>query len=138
MAATAYAALVSLMNIITRYQHPTCPVSFDKLQMQTLLEKAGVLVEFLENYYSETRNKGSTIQNLERRMTIAANAAEAIIECSYVDRLLKRKEMEFYPDMQEAVVDLNQIIQQTVDFGVKKHKRDPQVLFLSFFFTSHF
>lgn len=129
MGATAYAGLVSLMNVITRYQHPTCPVSFNKLQMQTLLDKVGVLVEFLENYFhpNKTRTKGS-IEVLETNMISAAYAAEDTIESSYVNRVLQRESLDLYPDLHEAIQNMDQIIQQTMCVGVKKHKKNKQVL----------
>lgn len=126
MAATAYAAVVSLMNVVNRFQHPACPVSFDRLQMQTILEKVSELVDFLENYYSETRSKGS-LDGLERKMTSAAHAAEDIIESSYVHRFLQKKRLDMWPDLQEAIEEMEQIIQQTEEVGAKKYKKDHQV-----------
>ncbi|XP_012848186.1 PREDICTED: putative late blight resistance protein homolog R1B-17 [Erythranthe guttata] len=82
----AYAALVSVLTIIDQIQnHPRFSISFDKNQIESLGEKVGFLLDFIE-----TDTHGVIIEHarvLERRIASAAYAAEDVIESHVVDQI---------------------------------------------------
>ncbi|XP_012852916.1 PREDICTED: putative late blight resistance protein homolog R1B-17 [Erythranthe guttata] len=82
----AYAALVSVLTIIDHIQnHPRLSISFDKNQLESLGEKVGFLLDFIE---TDTHGVISEqAQVLERRIASAAYAAEDVIESHVVDRI---------------------------------------------------
>ncbi|KAL7135235.1 hypothetical protein ABFS83_11G079800 [Erythranthe nasuta] len=82
----AYAALVSVLTIIDQIQnHPRLSISFDKNQIESLGEKVGFWLDFIE-----TDTHGVIIEQaqvLERRIASAAYAAEDVIESHVVDQI---------------------------------------------------
>ncbi|KAL8529758.1 hypothetical protein ACS0TY_006986 [Phlomoides rotata] len=85
----AYAALVSLMNIMEQIlNHPRLSTSFDNYQIQSLGEKLDFLLDFLENYDSHGCISEEKTEDLEGKIAIAAHKAEDAIESHVVDRIL--------------------------------------------------
>ncbi|XP_047963687.1 putative late blight resistance protein homolog R1B-14 isoform X1 [Salvia hispanica] len=84
----AYAALVSLMQIIHQIEHhPFPPISMDKKQVVSLTEMVMFLQEFLEGYESSFAD-GDEPDPLEMRIADAVYAAEDVIESHIVDQIL--------------------------------------------------
>ncbi|XP_047943222.1 putative late blight resistance protein homolog R1B-16 [Salvia hispanica] len=84
--AAAYAALVSLMQIIHELEnHPSPPISIDKQQLVSLTEHVAFLEDFVERYDSPV--DGNEADPLERRIAHAAYAAEDVIESCIVDAI---------------------------------------------------
>ncbi|XP_057775429.1 putative late blight resistance protein homolog R1B-16 [Salvia miltiorrhiza] len=84
----AYAALASLLNTIKQMMtHPPISTSFHNIQIQSLEEKAALLLDFIETY-----NYGGGVseeaQDLESQITSAAHTAEDMIESHIVNQLL--------------------------------------------------
>ncbi|XP_047954023.1 putative late blight resistance protein homolog R1A-10 [Salvia hispanica] len=83
----AYAALVSVMNIIDSLQlHPHPPISFHPKQAVSLAKKVTFLQEFLE-VYNPRLDYSKEADPLESRIADAAYAAEDIIESHIVDQI---------------------------------------------------
>lgn len=80
----AYAALASLMNNIDRIMnHPRLSTSFHKQQTETLLQTAGLLLDFVDGY-SYGGVMSTVVEDLKRRI---AHAAGDVIESHIVDRI---------------------------------------------------
>ncbi|KAL7153267.1 hypothetical protein ABFS83_04G155500 [Erythranthe nasuta] len=89
----AYAALVSVLTIIDQIQnHPRLSISFDMNQLESLGEKVGFLLDFVEN---DTHGVVSNqVEVLESQIASAAYAAEDVIESHVVDQIqLGRKKV---------------------------------------------
>lgn len=88
----AYAATVSLLNLLEHIQsyHACHPIFLDNQQAQ--LESLKVKVTFFENYLQNVHNIGGTkdVEHLERRIANASYEAEDIIESHIVDDILSR------------------------------------------------
>ncbi|EYU17666.1 hypothetical protein MIMGU_mgv1a021453mg, partial [Erythranthe guttata] len=81
----AYAALVSLMNTMDHVQNdPRLSRYLDQKQVESLGEKVGFLLDFIETCHS---HGGSREEVLESRIAFAAHAAEDVIESHAVDVL---------------------------------------------------
>ncbi|KAI3464089.1 hypothetical protein Pfo_020752 [Paulownia fortunei] len=81
----AYAALVSLMNIMVQIQnHPRHSISLDKKQIESLCEKVGFLQDFIESY---SHGGSEEAEDLESQIACAAYAAEDVIESHVVDQI---------------------------------------------------
>ncbi|KAH6781531.1 hypothetical protein C2S51_006824 [Perilla frutescens var. frutescens] len=79
--AAAYAALLSLINNIHQMMnHPRLSTSLHNNHIQPLLEKAAVLLDFIE-----TNKYGGS--DVEREIASAAHAAEDVIESHIVDQI---------------------------------------------------
>ncbi|XP_047948903.1 putative late blight resistance protein homolog R1B-17 [Salvia hispanica] len=105
----AYAALVSLMNLMDQVQnHPLHSFSFDEKLIQSLLQNVSFLLDFIENY---TSHGGSNkAEDLESQIIGAAHAAEDLIESQLVDQILAgstvnqdRKSFKFLLDLQTSI-----------------------------------
>ncbi|KAL8056991.1 hypothetical protein ABFX02_04G154600 [Erythranthe guttata] len=82
----AYAALVSVLTIIDQIQnHPRLSISFDKNQLESLGEKVGFLLDFIETDTHGVLSEQAQV--LERQIACAAYAAEDVIESHVVDRI---------------------------------------------------
>ncbi|KAI3472775.1 hypothetical protein Pfo_031178 [Paulownia fortunei] len=82
----AYAAVVSLMNIMEQIQnHTRNSFFFHKKQIESLREKVGFLQEFIEGY-SHGGSKEAEV--LESQIACAAHAAEDVIETHVVNQIL--------------------------------------------------
>ncbi|XP_047961356.1 putative late blight resistance protein homolog R1B-16 [Salvia hispanica] len=82
----AYAALVSLMNMIDSIKnHHSPPISLHKPQIQSLIEYGIFLLEFLQAYKSPVPNHDEA-DPLEMRIADAAYAAEDVIESHIVHK----------------------------------------------------
>ncbi|KAL8547394.1 hypothetical protein ACS0TY_006934 [Phlomoides rotata] len=82
----AYAALVSLSNNVDQIRnHPQFSTSFDKQQMESLLQRLEFLLDFVEscNSYGDGKEEA---QELEKQIASAAHAAEDVIESHIVDQ----------------------------------------------------
>ncbi|XP_047961708.1 putative late blight resistance protein homolog R1B-16 [Salvia hispanica] len=83
----AYAALVSLMNLIDSIQHHhSPPISLFKYQTQSLIENVLFLQEFLQTYKSPVSDTDEA-DPLEMRIAKAAYAAENVIESHIVQKI---------------------------------------------------
>ncbi|XP_042036602.1 putative late blight resistance protein homolog R1B-16 [Salvia splendens] len=83
----AYAALVSLMNIIDAIEHHhSPPISLHKHQIQSLTENVTFLQEFLKDYKSPVSDTDEA-DPLEMRIADAAYATEDVIESHIVDKI---------------------------------------------------
>ncbi|XP_057775854.1 putative late blight resistance protein homolog R1B-16 [Salvia miltiorrhiza] len=84
----AYAALASLLNNIEQMmRHPTLSTSFDNIQIQSLEEKAALLLDFIETY-NYVGGVSQEVQDLESLIASAAHTAEDVIESHIVNQLL--------------------------------------------------
>ncbi|XP_057776508.1 putative late blight resistance protein homolog R1A-3 [Salvia miltiorrhiza] len=83
----AYAALASLLNTIEQMMtHPPISTSFDNNQIQSLKEKADLLLDFIETFnYGGVSEEA---QDLESLITSAAHTAQDMIESHIVNQLL--------------------------------------------------
>ncbi|KAH6758378.1 hypothetical protein C2S51_018613 [Perilla frutescens var. frutescens] len=103
----AYAAVVSLMNTMDQIMnHPRLSASLDKKQTESLAQKLGVLLEFIENYTSHG-GTDEAAECLERKIACAAHAAEDVIESHVVDQI-HAGDLENAPTF---LIHLHQIIQ---------------------------
>lgn len=86
----AYAALLSLQQIIDQILHPPPSHQFilDEAQINSLRSKVCSLIDLLENYSSKE------IEDLESQIAYAAYEAEDVIESNVVDQILGRSELD--------------------------------------------
>ncbi|KAL0354515.1 UNVERIFIED_CONTAM: putative late blight resistance proteinR1B-17 [Sesamum radiatum] len=124
--ATAYAALVSLVQTIEQIQHhPRPPISLDKQQLQSLREQVAFLQDFLE-LYSHRLITQECEDGLVIRIADAAHAAEDAIENHIVDQILDQStstsgetissiDHHFYQDLQKFIADLNLIENEVIE-----------------------
>ncbi|EYU23519.1 hypothetical protein MIMGU_mgv1a022028mg [Erythranthe guttata] len=87
----AYAALVSLITTMDQiHKHPRLSISFDTNRMESIIEKVGLLLDFVEN---DTHGVISTqVEVLESQIASAANAAEDLIESHAVGQIQAMKD----------------------------------------------
>ncbi|GER48513.1 disease resistance protein [Striga asiatica] len=119
----AYAALVSLMNIIEQIQHhPHPPISLDNKQVESLTVEITFLEDFLENY--------PTSEALESRIANAAYAVEDIIEFHVVDQILPPPRsrgpistIDFNQRLQRVIQDFETIKRDVADVKEKSCKK---------------
>ncbi|KAL0354514.1 UNVERIFIED_CONTAM: putative disease resistance RPP13-like protein 3 [Sesamum radiatum] len=124
--ATAYAALVSLVQTTESIQHhPHPPISLDKQQLQSLQEHVAFLQDFLEQY--SHRLTQDYEDGLMVRIADAAHAAEDVIESHIVDQILDGQsrttsrenissvDHHFYQDLQEVIADMDLIKNEVVE-----------------------
>lgn len=110
-AAYAYAALVSLMNVLIRIQY-SCPVSFHPSQIQSLFDRVNSLADFLEAHSQIVTN------DLAEKMVAAAFAAEDTIESYIVDRLTGECDKVYALlcyDLENAQQEMDLILQEAMD-----------------------
>ncbi|KAL0342833.1 UNVERIFIED_CONTAM: putative late blight resistance proteinR1A-10 [Sesamum calycinum] len=119
--ATAYAALVSLVQTIEHLQqHPRPPVSLDRQQVRSLQESVAALQEFLELYSHRLSQEYE--DGLVVRIADVAHAAEDVIESHIVDQILYDHSTstpweyissvcchDFYQDLQKVIADMDLI-----------------------------
>ncbi|XP_047970723.1 uncharacterized protein LOC125213951 isoform X2 [Salvia hispanica] len=117
----AYAALVSLMNLIDDIEnHPWPPICIDKNQVESLTQFFTFLQEFLQHYASPLDDEDEA-DPLEMRIMEAAYAAEDIIE-SYIVHLVQlctpavENDQATYDSSEEvSCVNLYQDLHQTIE-----------------------
>ncbi|GFP92377.1 putative late blight resistance protein homolog r1a-6 [Phtheirospermum japonicum] len=128
----AYAALVSVMHIIETIQnHPRPPISFDKVQLHSLIQNITFLQQFLETHSIDD-------DGLEGRIADAAYAAEDVIESHIVDQIEANAHgktisyVDFYDGLNNVIQDLDLIQRDTASFamktGIKDDDDDDQLL----------
>ncbi|XP_057775421.1 putative late blight resistance protein homolog R1A-3 [Salvia miltiorrhiza] len=84
----AYAALASLLNTTQQMMtHPPISTSFHNIQIQSLEEKAALLLDFIETY-NYVGGVSEEAQDLESLIASAAHTAEDMIESHIVNQLL--------------------------------------------------
>ncbi|EYU24355.1 hypothetical protein MIMGU_mgv1a024375mg, partial [Erythranthe guttata] len=109
----AYAALVSLTNIMDQiHDHPRLPISLDRIQSESLLEKVGFLLDFIE-----TDSHGvvtEEAQVLERQIASAAYAAEDVIESHIAYQI--RASSIFLLDLGKVREDMDSINKKITEF----------------------
>ncbi|XP_057800213.1 putative late blight resistance protein homolog R1C-3 [Salvia miltiorrhiza] len=118
----AYAALVSLMQIIdTIEHHHSPPVSIDKQQVESLTQILTILQEFLESYKSPVAD-GDEADPLEMRIADAAHAVEDVIESHIVNVIkLGRSSpnevsfINFYQDLRQVIEEMNVIKKEAME-----------------------
>ncbi|KAL0415068.1 UNVERIFIED_CONTAM: putative disease resistance RPP13-like protein 3 [Sesamum latifolium] len=123
--ATAYAALVSLVQTIEQIQHhPRPPISLDKQQIQSLQEQVAFLQDFLELYSHRLTQEYE--DGLVVRVADAAHAVEDVIENHIVDQILDQSTSTsgenissidhlFYQDLQKVIADMNLIKNEVIE-----------------------
>lgn len=104
----AYAAVVSLMNTMDAIMnHPRLSTSLDKEQIQSLCQKFGVLLQFIEDYNSHGVDEEADCLELERKIASAAHTAEDVIESHIVDQI----HAGVLDEAPSLLIDLHEIIQ---------------------------
>ncbi|KAL7115228.1 hypothetical protein ACP275_04G171700 [Erythranthe tilingii] len=108
----AYAAVVSLMNVIYNIQnHPQFSISlFDEKQAESLGEKLDFLLDFIESNHSH--------EMLEREIASAAYAAEDVIEFHIVDQIHSGSISSL--DLQTVIQDMDFVKEKVVNFKEEK------------------
>ncbi|XP_057780142.1 putative late blight resistance protein homolog R1A-10 [Salvia miltiorrhiza] len=119
----AYAALVSVMNIIEQMMsHPRLLTVFDKKQIESLGGKADGLLDLVTNTNIDGGSKEAS--DLESQIASAAHAAEDVIESHIVDQIhaekkqartnfmLRRWQGRNRPSHKCSLSDLQQIIEE--------------------------
>ncbi|GER53549.1 disease resistance protein [Striga asiatica] len=123
----AYVALLSLAHTIDQIQnHPRPPITFDKLQIKSLIEMVTYLLHFLENYAIDDADC------LVGRMADSAHKAEDIIESYIADQITARGEANissndddfFYGELQKVMRDLDSITKDVVAIKDKKTRQE--------------
>ncbi|KAK4427373.1 putative late blight resistance proteinR1B-12 [Sesamum alatum] len=124
--ATAYAALVSLVQTTEQIQHhPRPPVSLDKEQVQSLQENVAFLQDFLELYshrLSQEYEGGLVV-----RIAGAAHAAEDVTESRIADQILDDQSTttsgehissiddQLYQHLQKVIADMDLIRNEVIE-----------------------
>ncbi|KAL0310253.1 UNVERIFIED_CONTAM: putative late blight resistance proteinR1B-14 [Sesamum calycinum] len=119
--ATAYAALVSLVQTIEHLQqHPRPPLSLDKQQVRSLQDNVAVLQEFLELYSHRLSQESE--DGLVVRIADVAHAAEDVIESHIVDQILHQSgenitsiHRHVYQDLQKVIADMDLIRKEVIE-----------------------
>ncbi|KAL7115037.1 hypothetical protein ACP275_04G159200 [Erythranthe tilingii] len=114
----AYAALVSVFTIIDHIQnHPRLSISFDMNHLESLGEKVGFLLDFVEN---DTHGVVSNqVEVLESQIASAAYAAEDVIESHVVDQIqLDEIATGSIPmlELQKVMEDIDSIKKKVLEF----------------------
>ncbi|KAH6818136.1 hypothetical protein C2S51_001739 [Perilla frutescens var. frutescens] len=116
--AAAYAALVSVLNDLEDIQnHPIHSFSFDHNQIQSLFQIVTFLIGFMESYDNCYGPSKEAAQLLDNEITIAAQAAEQVIESHVVHQILsgstlggkKRKLLGRRWDLEKVIEDMNYV-----------------------------
>ncbi|KAL1551772.1 putative late blight resistance protein R1A-10 [Salvia divinorum] len=115
----AYAALVSVMNIIdTLHKHPHSPISLHPEQVESVTEKVTFLEEFLE-VYNPRLDYSKEADPLESRIADAAYAAEDIIESCIVDQITSDGEKidsdSLYEALEKVIGDMDVIKNEAME-----------------------
>ncbi|KAL1538104.1 putative late blight resistance protein R1A-3 isoform X2 [Salvia divinorum] len=114
----AYAALLSVMNIIDNLQlHPRPPISLPPTQVESLTKNIKFPQEFLEGY---NPHLGYTTEAdpLESRIAAAAYAAEDVIESHIVDRIITgdgEKTTSLYEDVEKVFDEMSLIEKEAME-----------------------
>ncbi|XP_057775800.1 putative late blight resistance protein homolog R1A-4 [Salvia miltiorrhiza] len=104
----AYAALISLLNNIQQMMnHPNLSTSFHNNQIQSLEEKAALLLDFIETY-NYGGGGSEEAQDLESLMASAAHTAEDMIESHIVNQVL----LPLSADDREAALSFSLYLQK--------------------------
>lgn len=125
--AAAYTAFVSLLHVLNRVQHHSCPASFDNFHIQSLVDKVGFLVDFLESC-SQRISK-----DFERRLIEAAFAAEDMIETRIVVWLDAMSTGDgdqyfafFYQELKKVVQEMDLHVHEAMEVKDNKEETDQQ------------
>ncbi|KAH6773384.1 hypothetical protein C2S51_011788 [Perilla frutescens var. frutescens] len=125
----AYAALVSLTQIINQIQHhhPHPPIPLEKEQIESLTEKISFFQEFLECHTFHI-GYSKEADGLENRIADSVYAAEDIIESQIMDQILAgsttqgRKRIstvEFYQALNKVMEDMDLIKKDLIQIREK-------------------
>ncbi|KAI3464076.1 hypothetical protein Pfo_020739 [Paulownia fortunei] len=124
----AYAALVSLMNIMEQIQNHRSHSKFlDEKQIESLRQKVGFLQNFIEGNDHGGRREAEV---LERQIASAAYAAEDVIESHVVDQILAgstghmERSPSFLLDLQKTIKDMDFIKKKVMRVKVKRQLKD--------------
>ncbi|KAK4427371.1 putative late blight resistance proteinR1B-8 [Sesamum alatum] len=123
--ATAYAALVSLVQTIEQIQHhPRPPISLDRRQVHSLQENVAFLQDFLEHYSQRLITQEYEDYGLVVRIADAAHAAEDVIENHIVDQILDQPTTSkwdsissidyLYQHLQKVIEDMDLIKREVI------------------------
>ncbi|XP_047962205.1 putative late blight resistance protein homolog R1A-10 [Salvia hispanica] len=125
----AYAALVSIMQIIHEIEHhPFPPISMDKKQVESLTEIITFLQEFLEGYKSPVVGSDEA-DKLEMRIADTVYAAKDVIESHTVDQILKVVSADFCASLLKVINDGNLMFKKDVtQLDAVKDRLQTQVL----------
>ncbi|KAH6825235.1 hypothetical protein C2S53_018747 [Perilla frutescens var. hirtella] len=107
--AAAYAAVVSLLNSMDLVKnHPLLSTCFDMYQIESLRENLDVFQDFVEIH----ADSDITEEDLVRRIAVAAQMAEDIIEVEAADRIRgasSQKSPSFLPYLQKVLEEMDSI-----------------------------
>ncbi|KAK4394812.1 putative disease resistance protein RXW24L [Sesamum angolense] len=119
MAVAAYAALLSLMNVLDNVQHPARRdrLHLDINRIQSLQEEVNFLQDFLEVH---SQRKSQKMEDLARQMVVVADEVEDIIDFHVVDQLRdgSRDKSHSTTTISSFCQDVDKVIQK-IDF-IKK------------------
>lgn len=116
----AYAAVVSLMNIMDQIQiHPRLSTCFNKKHIESLGDTLGVLLGFIE---AHNCGGGKEVEDLEGEIASAAHAAEDVIESHIVDQI-HAGSTGVMCDLQKVAEDMDSIKENVIG-----RFKDPQVI----------
>ncbi|KAL8547406.1 hypothetical protein ACS0TY_006945 [Phlomoides rotata] len=120
----AYAALVSLTNNMQQIQnHPRLSTSFDKKQMESLLQRLNFLLDFIQSHNSYGGSKDE-VEELERQIASAAHSAEDLIESHIVDQILagSTEEVSNFSDLLKIIQEIDSVKEKVVKVKEERGK----------------
>ncbi|XP_057780139.1 putative late blight resistance protein homolog R1A-10 [Salvia miltiorrhiza] len=125
----AYAALVSVMNIIEQMMsHPRLSTALDKKQIESLGAKADGLLELITNTNIDGGNKEAS--DLESQIASAAHAAEDVIESHIVDQIPAGDCQASHGcsllDLQQIIEEMDGIMRKGAELKEKWRAREEQ------------
>ncbi|XP_057780138.1 putative late blight resistance protein homolog R1A-10 [Salvia miltiorrhiza] len=122
----AYAALVSVMNIIEQMMsHPRLSIVFDKKQIESLGEKADGLLDFITNTNIDGGSKQAS--DLESQIASAAHAAEDVIESHIFDQIHAGSSHGCsLLDLQQIIEEMDGIMRKGAELKEKWRAREEQ------------
>ncbi|XP_057780809.1 putative late blight resistance protein homolog R1B-16 [Salvia miltiorrhiza] len=125
----AYAALVSVMNIIEQMMsHPRLSTALDKKQIESLGAKADGLLELITNTNIDGGNKEAS--DLESQIASAAHAAEDVIESHIVDQIPAGSCQASHGcsllDLQQIIEEMDGIMRKGAELKEKWRAREEQ------------
>ncbi|KAL7139500.1 hypothetical protein ABFS83_09G056100 [Erythranthe nasuta] len=106
----AYAALISVMNIIEQIQlHPHPPISLDQISIEPLVKNVTFFLDFLE-CYSQLISSQDAYHLLETLIANATYAVQDILESHIVDQIHGANiasDKEFYNGLKELIQEMD-------------------------------
>ncbi|EYU24353.1 hypothetical protein MIMGU_mgv1a022376mg, partial [Erythranthe guttata] len=130
----AYAASVSLMTLMEQIEnHPRFSISVDKNQIESLREKIGFLLKFVENNTRGVINKEAQV--LLSQISSSAYSAEDVIKSHVFDqthamedakrKVIKRKDGSIsLLDLQTVIEDIDSIKKRVMEFKDESGAKD--------------